>query len=169
MARKVGATPVLVTPVARQYFTSDGKIRPHHDSTDTSTGTQTTENNAYVEAVRQLAREEKVLLIDGFELTKKLYETAYADRKDNSEAKKLMFEGDSTHNNKLGGFIIAGEFARAIKLQIPALSKSIVHPTKAIGENMNGSLMFTVDSTGKFKCDSEYWTAYTQKLLDGIK
>ena len=169
VARKVGATPVLVTPVARQYFTSDGKIRPHHDSTDTSTGTQTTENNAYVEAVRQLAREEKVLLIDGFELTKKLYETAYADRKDNSEAKKLMFEGDSTHNNKLGGFIIAGEFARAIKLQIPALSKSIVHPTKAIGENMNGSLMFTVDSTGKFKCDSEYWTAYTQKLLDGIK
>ncbi|WP_407429327.1 pectinesterase family protein, partial [Treponema sp.] len=104
VARKVGAVPVLVTPVSRQYFTSEGKIRPHHDSTDTSTNTQTTENNAYVTAVRQLAKEEKVILIDGFELTKNLYEKAFADKKDNSEAKKLMFEGDSTHNNKLGGF-----------------------------------------------------------------
>ncbi|MBQ8679270.1 MAG: hypothetical protein IJ530_05860 [Treponema sp.] len=169
VARKVGATPVLVTPVSRQYFTEDGKIRPHHDSTDTNTGTQTTENNAYVAAVRQLAKEEKVLLIDGFELTKNLYEKAYSDRKGNSEAKKLMFEGDSTHNNKLGGFIIAGLFAQSIKAQIPALAKSVVHPAKTIGENSNGSLMFTVDSTGKFSCDSEYWTSYTQKMLDSIK
>lgn len=169
VAKKAGATPVLVTPVSRMYFTAEGKIRPHHDSTDTSTGTQTSENNAYVEAVRQLAKEEKVLLIDGFEITKNLYEKAYADRKDNSEAKKLMFEGDSTHNNKLGGFVIAGLFSQAIKTQIPALGKSIVHPKKAIGENSNGSIMFTVDSTGKFSCDSEYWTSYTQKMLDSIK
>ena len=80
-----------------------------------------------------------------------------------------MFEGDSTHNNKLGGFIIAGEFAKAIKLQIPALGKSIVHPVKTIGENSDGKLMFTVDSTGKLSCGSEYWTNYTQKMLDSIK
>ena len=169
VARKAGATPVLVTPVSRQYFTSEGKIRPHHDSTDTSTNTQTTENTAYVEAVRQLAKEEKVILIDGFEITKNLYEKAYADKKDASVAKKLMFEGDSTHNNKLGAFIIAGEFARAIRVQIPSLAKSIVHPVKTIGENSNGKLMFTVDSTGKFQCDDDYWTVYTQKMLDTIK
>ena len=169
VARKVGAIPVLVTPVSRQYFTAEGKIRPHHDSTDMSTNTLTTENNAYVEAVRQLAKEENVILIDGFELTKALYEKAYADKKDNTEARKLMFQGDSTHNNKLGGFIIAGLFAQSIKTQIPALGKSVVHPTKAIGENSDGKLMFTVDSTGKFSCDSEYWTTYTQKLLDSIK
>ena len=134
-----------------------------------STNTLTTENNAYVEAVRQLAKEENVILIDGFELTKALYEKAYADKKDNTEARKLMFQGDSTHNNKLGGFIIAGLFAQSIKTQIPALGKSVVHPTKAIGENSDGKLMFTVDSTGKFSCDSEYWTTYTQKLLDSIK
>ena len=168
VARKAGATPVLVTPVSRLYYTSDGKIRPHHDSTDTSTGTQTTENNAYVEAVRQLAKEEKVLLIDGFEMTKALYEKAYSDKKDNSEAQKLMFEGDSTHNNKLGGFVIAGLFAKAIKTQIPALSKGVVHPAKAIGENADGSLLFTVDSTGKFSCASEYWTQNTQKMLDSL-
>ncbi|WP_407427984.1 hypothetical protein, partial [Treponema sp.] len=70
---------------------------------------------------------------------------------------------------KLGGFIIAGEFASVIKKQIPALSKSIIHPVKAVGENSNGSIMFTVDSTGKFSCESDYWTSYTQKLLDSIK
>ena len=169
VARKAGATPVLVTPVSRQYFSSDGKIRPHHDSTESTPGTLTTDSNAYVEAVRQLAKEEKVILIDGFEITKRLYETAYADKKDNSEAKKLMFEGDSTHNNKLGGFVIAGEFARAIKQQIPALGKSVVRPVKAIGENSDGTLMFTVDGTGKFSCGDEYWTGYTQKLLDGLR
>ena len=77
--------------------------------------------------------------------------------------------GGAVTDFPLGGFIIAGLFAQAIRTQIPALSKSIVHPTKAIGENMNGSLMFTVDGTGKFKCDSEYWTGFTQKMLDGIK
>ncbi|MCR4821884.1 MAG: hypothetical protein K5873_03315 [Treponema sp.] len=169
VARKVGATPVLVTPVSRLYFTSDGKIRPHHDSTDANTGTQTTENNAYVEAVRQLAKEEKVILIDGFEITKNLYEKAYADNKGNTEARKLMFQGDSTHNNKLGGFVIAGLFAQEIKSKLPALGKSIVHPTKTIGENSDGKLMFTVDSTGKFSCDSTYWNSYTQKMLDSIK
>ncbi|MBQ9909820.1 MAG: hypothetical protein IJM48_08510, partial [Treponema sp.] len=168
VARKAGATPVLVTPVSRLYYTSDGKIRPHHDSTDTSTETQTTENNAYVEAVRQLAKEEKVLLIDAFEMTKALYEKAYADKKDSSEAQKLMFEGDSTHNNKLGAFIIAGLFAKAIKTQIPSLAKGVVHPAKAIGENADGSLTFMVDSNGKFSCESEYWTLSTQKMLDGL-
>ncbi|MBQ0052257.1 MAG: hypothetical protein KBT11_09395 [Treponema sp.] len=168
VARKAGATPVLVTPVSRLYF-ANGKIRPHHDSTDTSTGTQTTTNNAYVEAVRQLAKEEKVLLIDGFEITKNLYERAYADKNGESEARELMFKGDSTHNNKLGGFIIAGEFAKEIKAKIPALGKSIVHPTKAIGENSDGSIMFSVDGNGKFSCNDAYWTAYAQKLMDGIR
>lgn len=69
-AREVGAIPVLVTPVSRLYYTNDGTIKPHHDSTDTTTGTLVTENNAYVEAVKQLAKEQNVLLIDGFEITK---------------------------------------------------------------------------------------------------
>ena len=81
-AREVGAIPVLVTPVSRLYYTNDGTIKPHHDSTDTTTGTLVTENNAYVEAVKQLAKEQNVLLIDGFEITKNMYEEAYkADEK----------------------------------------------------------------------------------------
>ncbi len=168
VAKKAGAIPVLVTPVSRLYFGSDGKISPHHDSKDTSTKTQTTKNNAYVEAVRQLAKEENVILLDGFEFTKALYEKAYADKKNKSEAEALMNEGESTHNNKLGGFILAGEFAKAIKAKIPALGKSLVHPVKAIGENADGSLMFTVDSNGKFNCKDAYWTEYEQKVMDSF-
>ena len=170
VAKKAGATPVLVTPVARVYFEGmNGKIGPHHDSKDTTTGTQVTRNNAYVEAVRQLAKEEKVLLIDGFEITKTLYEKSYADTKKTDEAFALMFTGDKTHNNKLGGFIIAGEFAKAIKASIPRLATSVAHPAKAIGENSDGKLMFTVDGNGTITCDDAYWQKYAQSLMDSIK
>ncbi|MBQ6782244.1 MAG: hypothetical protein IJP62_13625 [Treponema sp.] len=169
VAKKAGATPVLITPVSRVYFAGmNGKIEPHHDSKDTTTKTQVTKNNAYVEAVRQLAKEEKVLLIDGFELSKLLYEKSYADTKKQDEAFKLMFTGDKTHNNKLGGFILAGEIAKAIKTTIPALAGSIVHPKKAIGENSDGKLMFTVDSEGKIECESAYWKNYAQNLMDSM-
>ena len=169
VARKVGATPILVTPVSRQYFNGKGKITPHHDSKDKNSKTQVTTNNAYVEAVRQLAKEENVILIDGFELTKNLYEKSWTDTGNGDEAKLLMFDGDSTHNNKLGGFIVAGEFAKQIKATIPELGKSIVQPTKAIGENSDGSLMFTVNSEGKFECADAYWTKYEQEVLNSLK
>lgn len=168
VARKAGATPVLVTPVSRMYFEADGKIRPHHDSTDKTTKTQVTSNNAYVTAVKQLASEEKVALIDGFELTKNLYEKAYADKGNDSAARELMFKGDSTHNNKLGGFVVAGEFAVSIKKAIPALGKNVAKPVKVIGENNDGTVSFTVDSESKFSCSSDYWTAYEQKVIDSV-
>lgn len=57
VARKAGATPILVTSVSRQYFNEDGTIKPHHDSTDTTTGTVVSSNNAYVKAVKQLGKE----------------------------------------------------------------------------------------------------------------
>ncbi len=168
VALEAGATPVLVTPVSRQYFDGKGRITPHHDSKDTSTKTQITRNNAYVDAVRQLAQEKKILLIDGFELTKTLYEKAYSDCGNNTEAKELMFNGDSTHNNKLGGFVVAGEFAKAIKAGIPGLSASICHPKNAMGENSDGKLMFTVNQEGKMESDDLYWARYEQTVMDSL-
>jgi hypothetical protein len=44
----------------------------------------------------------------------------------------------------------------------------VIKPAKAIGENADGKLSFTVDSKSKFNCESEYWTNYTQKMLDGL-
>jgi pectin methylesterase-like acyl-CoA thioesterase/lysophospholipase L1-like esterase len=168
VALEAGATPVLVTPVSRMYFDGKGRITPHHDSKETSTKTQITRNNAYVEAVRQLAKEKKILLIDGFEITKALYEKAYTDCGNNMEARELMFAGDSTHNNKLGGFVIAGEFAKEIKKNIPGLAPSIIHPKNAMGENNDGKLMFTVDQDGKMESYDRYWARYEQGVMDSL-
>ncbi len=168
VALEAGATPVLVTPVSRMYFDGKGRITPHHDSKETSTKTQITRNNAYVEAVRQLAKEKKILLIDGFEITKTLYEKAYSDCGNNVEARELMFPGDSTHNNKLGGFVIAGEFAKEIKKNIPELAPSIVHPRNAMGENNDGKLLFTVDQDGKIESYDKYWARYEQQVMDSL-
>ena len=66
-AREKGAIPVLVTPVARVKFSGNtiiGGAGLHGD------------NFAYVEAVRQLAKEENCLLIDLFADTKEMLETA---------------------------------------------------------------------------------------------
>ena len=66
-AREKGAIPVLVTPVARVKFSGNkiiGGAGLHG------------ENFAYVEAVRQLAKEENCLLIDLFADSKLLLETA---------------------------------------------------------------------------------------------
>ena len=168
VALEAGATPVLVTPVSRMYFDGKGRITPHHDSKETSTKTQITRNNAYVEAVRQLAKEKKILLIDGFEITKSLYEKAYKDCGNNIEARELMFQGDSTHNNKLGGFVIAGEFAKEIRKVIPELAPSIIHPKNAMGENSDGKILFTVDQDGKMECYDKYWARYEQAVMDTL-
>ena len=142
-AKEAGAIPVLVTPVSRLYYTSDGTIKPHHDSTDKETGTLVTKNNAYVEAVKQLAKEQDVLLIDGFEITKNMYEEAYkADEKaangKSVNGTQVMSAGDSTHSNKLGGFITAELFAQQIQNMNISLSKAVKSPSRVAGVNPDG-------------------------------
>ena len=76
LARIKGATPVLITPVARVKFQGNtiiGGPGRHGD------------NFAYVEAVRQLAKEENCLLIDLFKNSKDMLETATS-----SDANYLM-------------------------------------------------------------------------------
>ena len=126
-AREAGATPVLVTPVARTGFNSDGTLKdgPGRHGDDF----------AYVKAVRQLAEEEDVLLVDLFDYTKTVLETAgpsYADYLmalvpndltgtwptdyDNIYGNaELGFEKiEGTHYNKYGAFITAAAVAQTI-------------------------------------------------------
>lgn len=165
VARKAGATPVLVTPVSRLYFDSNGKITPHHDADGAKVKT-----NTYVEAVRQLAKEEKVALIDGFEITKTFYEDAYAQSgKSVVEPRELMCAGDSTHNSKVGGFLVAGLFAREIKKTIPSLAGAIVAPAKVSAVTSKGSLAFSVDSQNVFSGADKFWTPFAQNMIDSFK
>ena len=142
-ARSVGATPVLVTPVARVKF-SGGEIIG-------GAGLHG-ENFAYVEAVRQLAEEENCLLIDLFAESKTMLETAtstYANYLMALKPNDLIgtwpagYDGaygntdagytgiEATHYNKYGAFLQA---AKVIELIIKT-----GYEEKANGEYFNFS------------------------------
>lgn len=126
-ARSKKAVPVLVTPVCRVKFDSNGKIIGgpglHGD------------NFAYVQAVRQLAEEEDCLLIDLFAETVKMQETATPTYSDGLMAivpngltgewpvaydaayknTDLGYEKmEATHYNKYGAFITAAKLVENI-------------------------------------------------------
>ena len=184
VARNAGAIPVLVTPVSRLSFDSDGFIQDKHDSTDATTGTQVTSGNAYVVAMQQLAAEEGVLLIDATALTKNMYEAAYkADATANGNssplAKQALCTGDNTHSSKLGGFISAAYVAQAVQALDCNLAYAVQAPSKVIGENPNGTNEFSVNGSSKFNAysanaeglfteDSAYWTSVGQTVIDEI-
>lgn len=135
-AREKGATPVLVTPVARVKFSGNEIIGGAglHGA-----------NFAYVQAVRQLAAEENCLLIDLFADSKEMLETAtstyanylmalkpndltgewpagYDEAYGNTE---LGYTGiEATHYNKYGAFLQAAKVAEAI-----------INSNEAVGEN----------------------------------
>ena len=155
-ARSVGATPVLVTPVARVKFSGGtiiGGAGLHG------------ENFAYVEAVRQLAEEEDCLLIDLFAESKEMLETAtpafanylmalkpngltgtwptdYDLTYGNTEA---GYEGiEATHYNKYGAFLQAAKIAEHILQNEKDYSfakyiltnpESYIDPSNLIGKN----------------------------------
>lgn len=125
-ARSKGATPVLITPVARVKFSGNeiiGGAGLHG------------ENFAYVEAVRQLALEENCLLIDLFKDSKSMLEAAtpaYANYLMALKPNELVgswpvdydvtygntslgYTGiEATHYNKYGAFLQAAKVAETI-------------------------------------------------------
>lgn len=133
-ARENGATPILVTPVSRRYFDENGKISSqpgHHGGSDDYW------NFRYVEAVKQVAKEENVILIDLFKDTKNIYESLgtedsqYIQSLKNEAGSRIddiwidgynkriqthdYYSFDNTHQNKFGAFLFAGKLAEEIK------------------------------------------------------
>jgi lysophospholipase L1-like esterase len=87
-ARQKGGIPVLVTPMQRRTFDDHGKITNSHGD--------------YPEAVRQLAAEEKVPLIDLHKMSTAFYEAL------GPEKSRLAFkDGDGTHHNNYGSYELA--------------------------------------------------------------
>lgn len=127
LAKEKGATPILLTPVSRMYFNSDGTIKPHHyDATQTGYTTSDT----YVEAVKQLAEEQNVLLIDAFSITKNMYETWGETESTKIQFVKTNGQTDKTHYNKFGGFYVGGLIAQEIKKLGIDISNYVVKPTE---------------------------------------
>ena len=101
-SRERGGIPVLITPVQRRTFDKDGKITNSHGD--------------YPAAVRLVARELNVPLIDLNQTSKLLYEALGPDR-----SRELFKEEDATHHNNYGSYELAKcivEGIRANKLRI---------------------------------------------------
>lgn len=107
-ARKRDAIPVLVTPIARRNFGPDGMIR----------------NNLgdYPEAVRKLAKDEKVALIDLNALSKEYYESL------GPEKSKIAFVAkDNTHTNEVGALELGRRVADAIRKSDLGLANFLIN------------------------------------------
>ncbi len=175
-----GAVPVIVTPVSRLYYDyENGKIKHHHDADATdnpATMDYLTSGDAYVTACKEIYEANKdrgVLFLDAFNLTKSLYEKAYADCGSDAYGTAIMGVGDKTHSNKTGGVIQAGLIAKWIQEAGISISKYVVQPETAYGENDTHDFIFTIKDK-KFTAkdndykENAYWTEYGQKLFDAI-
>ncbi len=180
-AIKKGAVPVIVSPVVRMYYTSEGTIKNHHDSTATDyepTSTYRTSGDAYVTACEQLYQENvkkgnTIYYIDAFDLTKTMFEDAWKACGNNTNGSAMMGVGDGTHCNKVGGVLEAGLIAQALQGLNVSASKYVVQPTVAYGELASGDYIFTVKNKvftalNNDLVKNDYVTEYGQKLFDAI-
>ena len=106
-ARKRGGIPVLVTPVQRRTFDPSGKITNSHGD--------------YPEAVRQVAREENVPLIDLNTMSKALYEAWGAE-----PSKRAFAPNDNTHHDNYGSYELAKCIVEGIKASKFGLERFLV-------------------------------------------
>ena len=122
-ARSKKAIPVLLTPMARRSFDSiSGKIKGTHD--------------VYSQIIRDVAKEENVVLFDMDKKTQDLYQQMGV------ENSKLLFnhlkpgehpnypdgKEDNTHFNELGARRVAQLVLEEIKKQIPELAARVYTP-----------------------------------------
>lgn len=118
-AREKGGIPVVVTPMERRRFDEGGE--------------QPATLSQFAEAVRQVAAEEKVPLIDLNAMSLKLY--AALGPKDSTKAFAFYpantFPGqtkalkDNTHHNAFGGYELARCIVEGIKANVPELAKRL--------------------------------------------
>jgi len=108
-ARLRGATPILVTPTERRNFDASGHIVPSHGD--------------YPDAVRAVAREEKVGLIDLTRMTTTFYEALGPQRS------PLAFNDggkDKTHHDNYGAYEIARMVASSLVSADPRLAAHLL-------------------------------------------
>jgi pectinesterase len=107
-ARAIGAKPILITSLVRRHYNEDGTIR--------------TTQTPYVEAVRALAVEKQVPLVDLHAITRDDAEHAGDDVWADLSPRDGQGEIDRTHLNAKGSEVVAGLLADALRKTAPDLS-----------------------------------------------
>lgn len=110
-ARAIGATPILVTSMARRTF-DNGKIRG--------------ELAPWAEATRKVAADKKVPLVDLFARSVALLEKMGPEASAVLDPKTKDGKPDHTHLSPKGGEIMAGLIADELRKSEPALAKLLV-------------------------------------------
>jgi lysophospholipase L1-like esterase len=109
-ARQRGGIPVLITPVQRRSFDKDGRITNSHGD--------------YPEAVRQVAKEDRVPLIDLNAMSKPLYEAWGVE-----SSKRAFAPNDNTHHNNYGSYELAKCIVEGIKANKLGIVKYLTNDT----------------------------------------
>lgn len=108
-ARRRGATPILVTSPERRNFDEAGRIKPSH--------------GGYPDAVRAVARDEGVALIDLTPMSVTFYEALGPARS------PLAFSDggrDMTHHNNYGAYELARMVASRLDVAGPAIARHVL-------------------------------------------
>jgi pectinesterase len=106
--RGIGATPVLVTSLVRRLYKEDGTIR--------------TTQTPYVEAVRALAAEKHVPLVDLHAISLADAESTGDDVWADLSPRDDKGQVDRTHLNAKGGAVVGRMVADALRKVVPALA-----------------------------------------------
>lgn len=122
--REKGGIPILVTPMHRRFFDENGKVKNTHGE--------------YPNAVRQLANEENVYLIDLNEMSATLYEAwgvegskrAFVHFSAGTFPDQKEALADNTHFNPYGGYQIARCILKGIVDNNIPLEKYIIKEFK---------------------------------------
>jgi lysophospholipase L1-like esterase len=131
-ARRRGATPILVTSPERRTFDEAGHIRPSHGD--------------YPEAVRGVAREEGVALIDLTPMSVAFYEALGPAR-----APLAFSDGgrDFTHHNNYGAYELARMVASRLEVAGPAMAGHVLLEARSYDpEHPSPPEQFTLSATG---------------------
>lgn len=163
--KNTGATPVLLTPMCRMFFDSDGKITPHFG-----------DNDGYIIAIRQLAEEEGIMCLDMYEITKSLYESYGILTTQGLHNIKSDGTIDLTHYNKFGANLIASKMADDIKANTSLpISNHIVTSTVTVEKttDLKTANLFVVGGTAAaggntdtdYSVNADGFGNYLQKYL----
>ena len=107
-SRAIGATPILVTSLVRRLYTGDGRIR--------------TSQTPYVDAVRALAAEKHVPLIDLHAISLADAENAGDDVWADLSPRDAEGQVDRTHLNAKGGDVVGRMVVQSLREIVPDLA-----------------------------------------------
>lgn len=180
LAEEKGATPILCTPIVR-YNADSAKYENSangHITEDKTVGSTTYKGGNYSQAIRDLASEKGVALVDLTNITKQIYtdqgegalqyHAYYTYKLDTDGTTKLPDNPDTTHLNELGAKMVAYQFAQALKNTDCALKAQVkstaTAPTyeKDFKDRTNASYVKPTASAFDPANASTIWTGVTE-------